>query len=169
MLTTEEFRLLRSLVEWRRANGWGYTRAGRDDMWWFRKGVWRVFVYSEEYKGQEYMVLRVDDRVSMAGVTVSWPRSVEQAVDLLVAVGVLPLRFSSAYEAGRNDGISEGVDSVTEANLWALVDGEFEKLGKSPAREALAAKLSHRMPDTPWEARQMVDEIVTAVGEVLDA
>lgn len=115
-LTTEDIRLLRELIEWRRANGWEFTHCGIRDTYWFLKGTWRVFVYDEQYEGNEYIVLRVDDRQRKVGLSVTWPRNVREAVDVLCALSVLPVRFSSLYWVGQGAAaVAVAVDAGTTA------------------------------------------------------
>lgn len=90
-MTVEEIRLMRAIVRWRRANGVD-LRAWR--------GCWVLpdgSQISYETTDPAEVAHEPQGRGGLQWIRV---RSVTQAVDLLVALGYLPARFSSAYRAG---------------------------------------------------------------------
>lgn len=98
-MTVPEIALMREIVKWRRANGVAYWRArtpiGRFVSWkvWSQgEVVWDPSAHEDRHLGH-------DDR---NGSSYEWVRvaNVTQAVDVLVALGYLPKRFSTAYRAG---------------------------------------------------------------------
>lgn len=106
MLTTEEIRLLRSLVEWRRATGWtlgrhDFTYISPDrkaEFWpgWGKELGDRMFItYPDPEPGQPR------ERVIPPCI------SLREAVDVLVVFGLLPVEFSSAFQAGRESAYTE--------------------------------------------------------------
>ncbi len=122
-LTTEEIGLLRSLVEWRRANGWTYKRgyeepsrdhngAPYDDG--YLKHRWSKPNGKDEAEA-EFVVLLNDDREVASAyyqpdddayAYLSWgprlirERGLRMVVNGLVDAAELPVRFSSAFQAG---------------------------------------------------------------------
>jgi hypothetical protein len=95
--------LLARLNWWRRKTGTTFSYGAYD--WKSRDG--RVAVNWEE---GEITVFRADGR----GQFPTWGdryrvESVRQAVDLLVALGVLPPEFATAYTAGWNDAMRQAV------------------------------------------------------------
>jgi hypothetical protein len=124
MLTTEEFGLLRKLIEWRRANGWTFKREyqpesrdylgapNEDDAWHLRwESPERDGQFSEvetwiecHDKRLSHVLYRPDDSDDTdlfwggGALRVHGARIV---ADGLVSVGVLPQKFSSAFQAGR--------------------------------------------------------------------
>jgi hypothetical protein len=109
-LTTEEIGLLREIARWRRANGVSFFQ--------WRPGVgfgvfseWKKYVNRDESVNVSYepdrsggeekrprlLVARNYYRDELQVLPVS---TITEAVDVLVALGYLPARFSSAYRAG---------------------------------------------------------------------
>lgn len=114
-MSVEDIALLREIARWCRGSGpWPrvdyYARPKGDHSWSQRadlpglpyqagRGAWVALeVRDTDDPGDAYAVLLyskgspVSDKIEV--------RSVTQAVDLLVALGFLPQRFSSAYRAG---------------------------------------------------------------------
>lgn len=99
-MTADEIGLMREIVKWRRNHGVTYWRArnpiGRFCQWkddgdrWSRRSVGHDLGDPYVSAGAAYSAH--DIRVPVQSVT--------QAVDVLVALGYLPARFSSAYRAG---------------------------------------------------------------------
>jgi len=107
MLTTDEIALLRSLVEWRRANGWELERDDftyispdrKTEFWpgWGKELGDRMFIaYPQPDPGQPR------ERV------IPQCFSLREAVDVLVAFGLLPPEFSSAFAAGQESAYDGG-------------------------------------------------------------
>lgn len=93
----DERRLLAAVSRWARRNGW---RRGAWSGWHSPDGLVDVWV------DRDGLAVRRYDRTPGAGVPrtmVCAVASVREAVDLLVASGVLPVEFSSAYTAGARD------------------------------------------------------------------
>ena len=89
--------------------------------------------------------------------------SVTQAVDLLVAYGVLPAELSSAYR----DGLGEG----TAAILTAAIDLEHDKyvaamwarLDDPEVRAAIGRDLDGLLDRHPFARRRQLDLVIAAV------
>lgn len=93
-MTTDERRLLLSVFRWAYAEGFELTTAYHR---WTRRGPiehrWgvsledpespRLLIWRGRTNGRDY-----------------WVASIAEAVDLLVTLGILPARFSTAYRAG---------------------------------------------------------------------
>lgn len=119
-MTTEEIALMREIVQWRKnhdidfvrrinpygAPYWKDYRTGREV--WFQPKY--AVPLSIGTKHESYSVLA---------------ESLAQAVDLLVAYGYLPQRFSSAYRAGWHA-------SRVWFRLGAADDEEFQRLFHDP-------------------------------------
>ncbi|MGA4726260.1 hypothetical protein ACPB67_02470 [Micromonospora taraxaci] len=98
---TEDRRLLAEVSRWRKGNDW---RA--DDLRGFQNAPFEdaatVAVRPNEAGFQVWR--KGADAPHFIGQPIEYPaESVREAVDLLVALDVLPLQFSSAYEAGWDD------------------------------------------------------------------
>ena len=154
----EDFALLRSLVEWRRANGWTLERSDAGYVQWTSRDGWSVDVYLPG--GAE---MTVESATRRFGVW--YPLTVTAAVDVLVAVGVVPPELSSVFRAGR--------ESAYTADEWRVVavhprSGELlmnEQRGEVAVRALLkaaqtfdpGARLEHRRTGaTDWSR---VDEL----------
>jgi hypothetical protein len=95
-MSTEEISLMREIVRWRKNHGIDFVR--------------RINPYGDPYwkdyaTGREVWFYRNESGMALSGLgdfsTADIPAtSFTQAVDLLVAYGYLPQRFSSAYRAG---------------------------------------------------------------------
>lgn len=91
-MTAEERALLRAVLRWARASGvesdyHRWTRRGPiEQRWgvsWEDSSTPKLLIWRGRDTGQDY-----------------WVRSIAEAVELLVALDILPMRFSAAYEAG---------------------------------------------------------------------
>lgn len=92
-----DFALLRAAIAWGRANGWRYDGGGTEKSWEREQDGYAI-VGIEHYQGCDDASLHIIDN---GYETLTTARSVQQAVDVLVALGVLPPRLSSAYAAGQ--------------------------------------------------------------------
>lgn len=103
-MTAAEWALLRQVIRWARAEGvesryHGWTRRGPiADRW----GVSledaespRLLIWRGRANGRDY-----------------WVASIAEAVDVLVALGILPARFSTAYRAGWDAGMGYAVTAT---------------------------------------------------------
>jgi hypothetical protein len=123
-MTVAEIALMRELVWWRKANGVQYWRArhplGRFVSWRTRdrEVVWEP---SEE-RPLGYGHPRQ---------TAEWVKAetLTQAIDLIVALGYLPARFSSAYRAGWHAAQVWEQHPATARRGW---DEEFKRLFHDP-------------------------------------
>jgi hypothetical protein len=96
-MTVEDIALMREIVRWRRANGINYVPD------WSRYRA-----STRDGSSVAWTTLDIPRDDPMVGVThdylapYEWHRvhSFREAVDLIVALGFLPQRFSSAYRAG---------------------------------------------------------------------
>ena len=120
---TEDRRLLAEVSRWRKANGWSDSSRG----WINEQSVEdaAVAVKPEPDGGEAF--------------TVAWRKGnggwhepdryiavdAQQAVDFLVALGILPARFSSAYEAGVIDG-NVGVGPLLAAVEQVIAAGRLD-------------------------------------------
>ncbi|GLZ62836.1 hypothetical protein [Micromonospora sp. NBRC 107095] len=100
--STEDRRLLAEVHRWARIQGW-------------RAGGWRGYQNAQfEDKATVtvrpneagFQVWRKDaDALFFTGQPTEYPTAtVREAIDILVAIGILPPAFSSAYRLGRSDG-----------------------------------------------------------------
>jgi hypothetical protein len=101
-VTPAERALLRELVRWARTEG-GMDYGSPVFMWTRRIGVpdeqwWGVTFYAREWEAGE--TARLDIWRWPDNTQGYWVRSVAEAVDVLVALGIAPARFSTAYRAG---------------------------------------------------------------------
>lgn len=96
-MSVDEIALMREIVKWRRSNGIDFVR--------------RIAVYGSPYwkdyrTGREVWVLPGGEPpLSVVAGGEEWSQTMPactftQAVDMLVALGYLPPRFSAAYRAG---------------------------------------------------------------------
>ena len=106
-MTVNEIALMRAIVEWRRATGVTFYKASRllggFALWADRaRGGREVAV--DFYRGDSspYAEMTAGKRGELGGLEVDDDYTVSQAVDVLVSLGYLPARFSSAYRAGWN-------------------------------------------------------------------
>jgi hypothetical protein len=129
VLTVDEIALLREVARWRRANGVSYFQ--------WRPGC-RIGVFTEWYRydGRKRETLSYEpgseSRCPQVVVTHAYyggedkvlpVETVTQAIDVLVALGYLPQRFSSAYRAGWNaSGSLIGVGNDVIADLEAKLE-----------------------------------------------
>ncbi|HYJ33782.1 MAG TPA: hypothetical protein VE326_11235 [Candidatus Binatia bacterium] len=102
--------LLAAMPRWARANGW--ERAAAPRCW--RRTDWTAEV---SWTPDGHMSVTLLDRHawntarrSQVDVT-----SVQQAADVLAALGLLPATFSSIYRFGRAAGWRDGVDAILHA------------------------------------------------------
>jgi hypothetical protein len=110
-LTADEIGLLREISKWRRANGvtffqWREGRGfGAMTEWKRWPSGWHgpqmnVTYEPNRYEGEAFPRIVATRDYKGAGFSELPVSSVTQAVDVLVALGYLPVRFSSAYRAG---------------------------------------------------------------------
>lgn len=176
-LSTDDIALLRSVLAWGRANGWQPGTDGTEREWsrWDDDGpVPVVSLFRPNYgdNGEDNfgdLGMRVhffgkpSRNVSVPGTTV------REAVDVLAALGVIPARFSSAYQAGHAEGFTEGADFVTETSVMNIVDHELDKLEGDAVQAQLGGRIQHLLADDhPYELRAATKEIVEAVWHVLE-
>jgi hypothetical protein len=112
---TADRKLLADVHRWARTYGW--TSAG-----------WRGW-QNARYEDQATVAVRTNeagfqvwrkpaDAPHFTGQPTEYPAdSVRQAVDLLVALGILPAQLSSAYTAGWHDGYFADVEVETRAEI----------------------------------------------------
>ncbi|WP_045742265.1 hypothetical protein [Actinoplanes rectilineatus] len=106
-LSAAESSLLRDVIRWMQAEK--HIRHGRINRWEFRrpgKPNWDVSFWPCEWEPNDTVALEIRrDRDSSQRY---WVRSLVEAVDLLVSLGMVPTRFSSAFRDGRQDGYRTG-------------------------------------------------------------
>jgi hypothetical protein len=150
--------LLRDVIRWARANGWRYDGTGREKSWEREKdgyvivGVEIARCHREgcDHDANLHVVDNGDETTTSAS-------SIQRAVDVLVARGVLPARFSSAYAAGRASVLDEAEDR------WAVMYDNTRRVRPAPSARTAAVYASksrsrgfdvsvvHRHV-TPWQA-----------------
>lgn len=142
-LSKDEIALLRSLVEWRRANGWTLERSDAGYVQWAGRDGWSVDAYLPG--GAE---MTVESATRRFGVW--YPLTVTAAVDVLVAVGVAPPEFSSAFRAGR--------ESAYTTDEWRVRSSKlFREWSTNASRESAVESLGtarHHYPDAWIEHRR---------------
>lgn len=112
----EHRKLLTNVHRWAHTNGWH----------WHECWGWVNAPYaSEATVGVDWdpdvrtITVRRNDGSGIFRPTTYPTDSVRQAVDLLVAVGILPAQFSSAYAAGWHDGYFATAEDETAAEIRA--------------------------------------------------
>lgn len=110
--------LIARTVRWARQNGWQPGFSG-----WENGGV-RVNLNDGGFTVER----RINGRwpIFPAGRTYIAVESARQAVDLLVAYGILPPELSSAYEAGQNDALFVGYGRSEPPPDGTLVIAEYQ-------------------------------------------
>lgn len=151
-----ERQLLRDVIAWARANGYSYDGGGYEKNW----DSGRVQVGIEAYDHDQGATMRV---YCQGEETITGPRFVYQAVDILVALGVLPVEFSTAYAAGRRE-VLDGARVEYAARWHGQIMGHFSILGdaaEEAVREALdyaditdAEVVTRQVVETEWRAVQ---------------
>lgn len=106
-MTVNEIALMREIVQWRKNNDVTQWKASRNlgrFTQWTGPGRNGKQVSVDFYRGDEGMraAMSISHRQTSDDMEVGDTYSMTQAVDVLVAVGYLPARFSSAYRAGWN-------------------------------------------------------------------
>ena len=104
-MTVAEIALMRAVVAWRRANGVTYWKAARilgRFAQWSESGRDGRQVSVDFYRGDDapYAQMVVGRRQEFYGMKVGDGYNVTEAIDILVSIGYLPKRFSSAYRVG---------------------------------------------------------------------
>lgn len=105
LANTQSVHLLREIAKWRRANGVDYWRArgilGRFTQW-SEIGRDGKQVSIDFERGDEgwCAAMTIGRKRELGGLKIDDNWTLVQAVDVIVAVGYLPPRFSSAYRAG---------------------------------------------------------------------
>jgi hypothetical protein len=119
-MTVREIALMRAIVKWRKANG--VEVPGPQS---YRNHDGRLVTRTAYFGPAEIGV------APRYGVTIEWHRvhSFTNAVDLLVALGYLPARFSSAYAAGWHAAQVWEQHPATARRGWAE---EFRRLFHDP-------------------------------------
>lgn len=157
---------LRDAIRYARANGWRYDGTGTEKTW--------------ERPGQALIGVEInkchhegcDDSADLNTIIDGYESSiivlgVQQGLDVLVALGVLPAQFSTAYAAGRAS-VLDGAEErwrVHRDNIGTLTvhraESDAQQWADTLRREGIHdAHVEHRLEPkpTPW---QPVD--VTAV------
>jgi hypothetical protein len=120
--------LLRDVIRWARANGWTRPTPGVTE--WTHQRQWDApNVCVERHANGEYEML-VHTYSPYRCIDVP-NTTVDEAVGILVALGVLPARFSSAYAAGRASVLEGAVEQ------WAVVYGDHSHYRVSGSTQAL--------------------------------
>lgn len=172
--------LLRSVLVWARANGWRPVQTQYVDRQWSTEAERAPVVcairpnYGDNGEDNFGPIeVRIYFFPSGGYRCVQLQKtSTREAVDVLVALGILPAHFSSAFAAGREIGVQEGAAAVTDvtvmSNVQAELDDRFSRM--EAASPDLAERLAHLLrADTPYDRRQAMKTIVTEIWEVIDA
>lgn len=144
MLTAEEIRLLRKVVEWRRVNGWKRSLVHEQPQYdyngcpmspGFERHRWEYEGSSVEAVVEEGVLWGVnyqpddgDDTLMHLQGGLIRQKGLQFVIDCLTTV-VLPRSFSSAYAAGRESVgrlIEEDAKTCFESQLW-WSDGDTEE------------------------------------------
>ena len=116
-MTANEMAVLREIVKWRRATGGEYL-----PMWSrYRLADGRSFAWLSLDSYATCMKVGVSSDITRVSYT--WHRiaSVQQGIDLLVALGYLPARFSTAYRAGWDIGREDMEHPVSAGAEFAAI------------------------------------------------
>jgi hypothetical protein len=124
-MTADEIALMRAIVVWRRAEGVDFWRA-RDVLGrfvqWSAAGRGALQVSVDLMRGDDgpYALMQAGRKGVLGGIKLADDYGFTQAVDMLVALGYLPARFSSAYRAGWN-----AAHACLDASNEEISDVEF--------------------------------------------
>jgi hypothetical protein len=125
-MSTDEIALVREIVWWRRNHGIDFVR---------RINPYGAPYWKDYRTGREvWYQAREQNPVSVVADRDAWPvviheGSVAQTVDVLVAYGYLPARFSSAYRAGWHAAQVWEQHPATARRGW---EDEFKRLFHDP-------------------------------------
>ena len=125
-MTVAEIALMREIVRWRRNNGVRYRHLIHT--WDGGHGAKAPAVHVS-VAGETMGVWRPHADDLRSHWTYLWVESFTQAVDLLVALGYLPPRFSSAYRAGWHAATVWEQHPATARDGW---EQEFARLFHDP-------------------------------------
>ncbi|MEU4772930.1 hypothetical protein [Micromonospora sp. NPDC023644] len=107
--TTDDRRLLADVHRWARTNGWEW-----------KEYRWENADTSITIRSNGFELRRRKSATGRFGPTAGHiASSIRQAVDLLVALGILPVYLSSQYAAGWHDGYFADVEDETAAEIKA--------------------------------------------------
>jgi hypothetical protein len=124
-MTTDEIALVREIVRWRRNHGIDFVRRLHP----YGAPYWKDYRTGREVwqrpNGEQMAMISDRDSLNVA----VGADSVTQAVDVLVAYGYLPLRFSSAYRAGWHAATVWEQHPATARRGW---EDEFKRLFQDP-------------------------------------
>lgn len=145
-----ERQLLRDVQRWARANGWTRHRV---DLGGGVRGI--------EWRHPACRTITYDPPFVYHGHTTFEREDLQHAVDILVAVGVLPVEFSSAYAAGRR----QVLDGARVEYGYRFQNGEtYQALLGAPVKvieEAIASMarygvevVTRQVVETEWRAVQ---------------
>jgi hypothetical protein len=135
-LTTDEIALLREIARWRRNHGGkliynatqrgpvGIEKENTEAIAWLSSGV-------DRYGRGEVGWTESNDLMPWRWYRV---RTVTQAVDVLAAIGFLPVRFSSAYRAGWH-----AAEVWYDADECHIPSDEFKRLFHDPLNVSFPA------------------------------
>jgi hypothetical protein len=172
-----ERQLLREVIAWARAHGWehGYIKPSDEHVWVHtpRHGQTRCNVqlgWSEDTRDKR--TLDIDWGESLIEVD-----TIREAVDVLVALGVLPAEHSTAYTAGVSEGLgmAEALEEdVIDRRVAYDLDAILARLNDDEQRRVLGEQLDNLceppiLPQEPYARRRALEAIVEAVGELLGA
>lgn len=172
---TAERQLLRDVLTWARANGWRrvepYPSSWPEWTNFQQDSGPNVCLYKPEF-GEDYDEIRAyffgpDVR------HVSWrPTSIREAVDVLAALGVLPVAFSTAYSVGHEDGGNEISADAVERGVEVQMDMLLDRLGEDDQRRTLGDLIERdphgpALSTVPYMRRLELDAICDAVTEIL--
>jgi hypothetical protein len=109
-MTVAEIAVMREIVKWRKAEGVDFWRSraplGEWAEWHIRRDGKRLAVIVEHPKTSPVLGWGRDEY----WVPITWEPGINtftQAVDVIVALGFLPARFSSAYRAGWEEALED--------------------------------------------------------------
>lgn len=126
LANAQDVHLLREIAKWRRANGVDYWRArgilGRFVQWnESGRGGRQVSIDFEHGDEGWHATMTAGHKGEIGGLKVGDDWTLKQAIDVLVAVGYLPQRFSSAYAAGWLASYEDSEHGLTGDDYRAIV------------------------------------------------
>lgn len=126
LANAQDVHLLREIAKWRRVAGIDYWRArgnlGRFVQWSeIGRDGRQVSIDFERGDEAWYATMTIGRRYEIGGVKGNDDWTLTQAIDVLVAVGYLPPRFSSAYAAGWLASYEDSEHGLTGDDYRAIV------------------------------------------------
>lgn len=171
-LSTEERLLLRQVFRVAHAKGWSCVETDRLDRQWADQTDRGPNVnllprdYGDGYDLRVYVWEPAYRCVQVPLVTV------REAVDILVALGLLPVTLSSVFGQGYRDGMADVTDMAVTDRVDALLEEMWDRLGSRDTRRDIGDAIGDvgqlLVDGDPWVRGEAADRVVETVCKVFD-